>query len=242
MGPVLNALALIGIVIVTAIILCRYGRKPVRPFYAVMGSVFYFIVCSFLLLTFFHTRSYDGSWTSCWPLERLNRGLSVPIYQILIILSCMSLLLIFLQTSTIKIYVFICCVLMIFITGKHFFMVTNGSSKYTYSPGLINDISYARTVSIYKKMSIESIENLTQYYIHEKSIVLHAGWINDIGIEKILPKQDFIIFSSQINQYEKWLEQYDVKTEWYTPITGIYRIQPVPVGFWYPGGRIKDNM
>ena len=90
-------------------------------------------------------------------------------------------------------------------------------------------------------MSVENIRKMAES-INEKSLVLPAGWINETGIVKRLSKEDAINYLSWITQNEKMLEQYDVKTEWYTPITGIYKIQTVPVGFWYPGGRIKDNV
>ena len=141
MGPVLNALALISIVLVTAVILFRYGRKPVRPFYAVMGSVFYFIVCSFLLLTFFHTPSYSGSYTPLWELERLNKGYSIPIHQVIITLICMSSVLIFIESVRLKVIVFLLSIVIIFILGKHFFIITNGSKEYTSSPNRINIVS-----------------------------------------------------------------------------------------------------
>jgi hypothetical protein len=248
MTPEVNAFILITLIFISIFLFissiyhrhCSYNKLLFMLFITIIIyealRVFFLMNSSQISLS---TSFHIGSCCQVWLVKDLNKEFYVPFQQIIISMIFMFSLMIYFN----KIHHYICigllCILLAVSLGIHKEKITIGSDIYINNIKLIGKINYYKkgiaNSFVYRYLKCNQILN------YNKSYIFYKGWLENTDIKQHLSKNKIILFDKLLEISNNDLQLCESKTEWYTSITGIYKIKYLPTDFWYKGGEFNEK-
>lgn len=212
----INAVGIIIIPILTAILIIKFGAMPKKLTHILASIIITFVVSCFGLVSVEHA-CYEGQPFSQWLIPSL----------------CLLSSLLFIKPKIIRWTVAtVVFIPMFYLSSQYTDLVHKGDydGKYTGNPEWRKQYHSERMqhnlMRLKEVLSEVAAKNDTNY---------PAGWLLDSEIKQL------IIESTQYPKY--LLDNKSVKETykfWHTPITRLYGVTYKVVDIWYPGGLLKD--
>ncbi|MEW6715699.1 MAG: hypothetical protein AB1306_11510 [Nitrospirota bacterium] len=206
-----NAFGLLLLVMATAIILWKFGRKP-KKIFIILLAIIGFILFTFALGPRLFTSGTNGQ----------------PIFQIMIPATCLFLILIFINNVAIKLLIFVLFFLASLTLGQHYRDLVK-TEIYTGNSNLTEDMLKLRKTFIVYDLLNEARINDNKY---------PPGWLREL-LPEVKAKALKNIIGYLNNRQMHKIEIVHLWHSWFTGLYGKTEGEVIDV--WFPGGTLKDS-
>lgn len=207
----IDAIGLLLIIMAAAVILWKLGRKPKK-----FSTMLFALLASIIFMCALGPRLFI--W---WPKGQ-------PGYQIIIPGLCLFLILMFIDSSILKVSAVVILFTASLALGRHYNDLLY-TGLYTGNPDLPQFVSEPRRTALIEDLLDEAKSNDKKY---------PPGWLQDLLIH---PRNKGV--KNVINSVKKRrIRRIIIVRLWHSWLTGLYgKADGGPLGVWFPGGTLKES-
>jgi hypothetical protein len=218
MAADLNALGLMLVLLLTGVVLIRYGAWP-ESLWRIAGGAAAAFLLMFLAIWF-------GVIFLALPSVLYYDANNS--HQALIPSMCLALVLIFTKPNRVCRIVALAIALSAFVLSFHFACLVGLDASYSGSPDWTRRNCRSVTLS-----HLRTIRLMFSYVAQEYNDSYPAGWLAETELGRELHQDDLRYTKSQ---------SVEIHTLWHSPLTGLYCKTYRELSLWYPGGRLREGL